>query len=397
MAGRVEHVQRQPLDGELVAFRHAHGHHIDLGHLAHHRDAVRAVAQRAEPGDVVGVDVRVHRLDQLEVELLDQLQVAVDPLQHRIDDQRLATLPAGQEIAVGAGDAVEQLAENHGRLRRRNLARLFYTWLPRVRYCQTPAMIKAAHSAVNTCALMRPSDPVLPKRCRSQRCALRSPSPPPGAEAWAQASISFRGGVRLAVGHRSFARRYALLTSSRVPLRSHKAADAARPQISAMCVVAMEYEPGTATGPAGDLGQSVRDHVGESCADIRSYIENGRPTRPRRDSPACNPNLVRKGRDPAGRPRSSAGAREGGPVVGSLPGDAGRAATAPARQHRLVQVFYLTIRCFGRRVRRRTADPLPAARVAGSTCAPRPVATSASPPSASPLRGDMERSQVCST
>ena len=88
-----------------------------LAMLAHHGDAVRAVAQRAEPGDVVGMQVRVDRLDQLEIELVHELQVAVDLLQHRIDDQRLAAAPAGEQIAVGAGDAVEQLAEDHAALR----------------------------------------------------------------------------------------------------------------------------------------------------------------------------------------------------------------------------------------------------------------------------------------
>jgi hypothetical protein len=63
---------------------------------------VRAVAQRAEPGDVVGVDVRVDRLDQLEVELVDELQVAVDLLQDGIDDERLAAAATGQQVAVGA-------------------------------------------------------------------------------------------------------------------------------------------------------------------------------------------------------------------------------------------------------------------------------------------------------
>ena len=58
---------------------------------------------------------RVDRLDQLEVELVDELEVAVDLLQHRIDDQRLAAAPAGEQIGVGAGHAVEELAEDHGR------------------------------------------------------------------------------------------------------------------------------------------------------------------------------------------------------------------------------------------------------------------------------------------
>ena len=40
--------------------------------------------------DVVGMQMRVDRLDELEVEFVDELQIAVDLLQHRIDDQRLA-------------------------------------------------------------------------------------------------------------------------------------------------------------------------------------------------------------------------------------------------------------------------------------------------------------------
>ena len=64
-----------------------------------------AVAQRAEPGDVVGVQMGVDGLDQFEVELAHQLQIAIDPLQHRIDDQRLAAVPAGEQIGVGARGA----------------------------------------------------------------------------------------------------------------------------------------------------------------------------------------------------------------------------------------------------------------------------------------------------
>ncbi len=76
-----------------------------------------AVAQRAQSGDVVGVQMRVDGLYQLEFELAHELQIAVDLLQHRIDDQRLAAMPAGNEIGVGAGNAVEELAEYHRRLR----------------------------------------------------------------------------------------------------------------------------------------------------------------------------------------------------------------------------------------------------------------------------------------
>ena len=99
MAGRVKHVERHALDGELLAFGKPHRDDVGLGLLAHHGDAMRAVAQRAEAGDVVGMQMRVDRLDQLEVELAHELEIAVDLLQHRIDDQRLAAAPAGEQVA----------------------------------------------------------------------------------------------------------------------------------------------------------------------------------------------------------------------------------------------------------------------------------------------------------
>ena len=105
----------------LAAFRHAHGDDVGVRLLAHHRDAIGAVAQRTQSGDVVGVQMRVDGLYQLEFALAHELQIAVDLLQHRIDDQRLAAMPAGNEIGVSAGNAVEELAEYHRRLRSANL------------------------------------------------------------------------------------------------------------------------------------------------------------------------------------------------------------------------------------------------------------------------------------
>src|SRR5207344_267202 len=61
----------------------------------------------------VGMQMGIDGLDQLKVELFDELDVAVDLLQHRIDDQRLAAVPAGQQVGVGAGYAVEKLAKDH--------------------------------------------------------------------------------------------------------------------------------------------------------------------------------------------------------------------------------------------------------------------------------------------
>ena len=68
VTGRIHDIKRKPLDRELVAVAKPHRDHVGLGLFAHHGDAMGAVAQRPKAGDVVGVQVRVHRLDQLEVE-----------------------------------------------------------------------------------------------------------------------------------------------------------------------------------------------------------------------------------------------------------------------------------------------------------------------------------------
>src|SRR5215472_9782906 len=88
-----------------------------MGLLAHDCDAMSAVAQSTQSGNVVGVQMRVHRLDQSEIEFTHELQIAVNLLQHRINDQGLAAMPASEEISVGARNAVEELAEHHRRLR----------------------------------------------------------------------------------------------------------------------------------------------------------------------------------------------------------------------------------------------------------------------------------------
>jgi hypothetical protein len=51
---------------------------------------------------VIGVQMRIHRLDQIEIEFLHQMQVTVHFLQHRIDDERVSAAAAGQEVGVGA-------------------------------------------------------------------------------------------------------------------------------------------------------------------------------------------------------------------------------------------------------------------------------------------------------
>src|SRR6516165_1875283 len=64
---------------------------------------------------MIGMQMGIDRLDQLEIELAQELAIAVGFFQHRIEDQRLAAGAAREQIAVGAGYAVEKLAKNHCR------------------------------------------------------------------------------------------------------------------------------------------------------------------------------------------------------------------------------------------------------------------------------------------
>ena len=124
MARRVHHIQRNPLDHDPVAVGNPHRHHIGLALFAHDGDAMRAVAQLAEAGDVVGVQMGIDRLDQLQIELAQQLAVAIDLLQYGIEDQRLAARSAGQQVTVGSGYAVKQLTKDHEKCFRENDCRL---------------------------------------------------------------------------------------------------------------------------------------------------------------------------------------------------------------------------------------------------------------------------------
>ena len=54
------------------------------------------------PGDVVGMQMGVDRLDEFQIEFAQQLAIAVDLFQHGIEDQRLASPAAGQQVAVGS-------------------------------------------------------------------------------------------------------------------------------------------------------------------------------------------------------------------------------------------------------------------------------------------------------
>ena len=113
MPRRIQRLEGESFDTDLVAVAHPDGNDIGLALFAHHRDAARALTQRFKSGDVVGVEMGVDRLHQPEIELLQKLDVAVDPFEHRVDDERFSAMAAREKIGVGAGGRVEQLPEDH--------------------------------------------------------------------------------------------------------------------------------------------------------------------------------------------------------------------------------------------------------------------------------------------
>ena len=97
-----------------------------LGRLHGHGRALAKGAVEQEPfaagfGQLVkyaaAADVLLQQREwyvQSEIEFLHELQIAIDLLQHGIDDQRLAARTAGERVGVGAGCLIEELAENYG-------------------------------------------------------------------------------------------------------------------------------------------------------------------------------------------------------------------------------------------------------------------------------------------
>jgi hypothetical protein len=62
--------------------------------------------------DVVGVTVRVERVQKLQPELADQRRVARVLLEDRVDEHGLTRALVGEEVAVRVGDLVEELSED---------------------------------------------------------------------------------------------------------------------------------------------------------------------------------------------------------------------------------------------------------------------------------------------
>jgi len=109
----VDCIEREALDREFFSVGQPHRDNVCLGLFTHHRDAMRVVTQRPQSGDVVGMEMGVDGFHKFQVELSDELKVAVDPFQHRIDDECLAARTACEQVGIGTGNLIEKLTKDH--------------------------------------------------------------------------------------------------------------------------------------------------------------------------------------------------------------------------------------------------------------------------------------------
>jgi hypothetical protein len=71
------------------------------------------LAQIAERGHVVGMDVGIQGEYEADIELAQQLQIAGQLLLDRIDEQSLAAWTGSEQVRVRAASRIEELSKQH--------------------------------------------------------------------------------------------------------------------------------------------------------------------------------------------------------------------------------------------------------------------------------------------
>ena len=160
MTGRLQHLERVAAEADDVAGGDApiRGEHARAG--AHDDLAAESLAQQPGTGHVIRVDVGLERGDQAQFELGDQLRVATDLLAHGVDQHRLARGLVGEQIGVGGGLGIEELAEQHER----------FTPLPRALRSAAPGRLSRPRDARRVGAALR-----VCRACRLSTAARSEP------------------------------------------------------------------------------------------------------------------------------------------------------------------------------------------------------------------------------
>ena len=62
---------------------------------------------------MVSVSVGIYRINQFQIELVDQLDIHVGGIQHRVNDNSFSALTTGEQVGIGRAVTVKQLPEDH--------------------------------------------------------------------------------------------------------------------------------------------------------------------------------------------------------------------------------------------------------------------------------------------
>lgn len=79
----------------------------DAGHRGHGDPGAGSLAQQPRAGNVIGVHVGLEHVAKVEAEVVEQPQVAVDLLAHRIDERGVFAVLVGQQVGVRGRFCVE--------------------------------------------------------------------------------------------------------------------------------------------------------------------------------------------------------------------------------------------------------------------------------------------------
>jgi len=77
------------------------------------KPATRLLLHQPGAGDVIGMTVGIHRVEQFQVQFAKQGQVTIHLLEHRVDDHGLPGVLIREYVGICRGGGIKQLLEDH--------------------------------------------------------------------------------------------------------------------------------------------------------------------------------------------------------------------------------------------------------------------------------------------
>ena len=111
MARGAAHLLIPAAEAHLIAGAQGQAHLLGAGGGRQADGAARSPVHQPAAGHVVGMDVGIEAGHQANVQLLNQREIPLVLLEHRVDQHALAAGPICQQVGEAAGGGVEQLAQ----------------------------------------------------------------------------------------------------------------------------------------------------------------------------------------------------------------------------------------------------------------------------------------------